>query len=83
MIAFGIPEGTDNFINEKNISFLNTLEIKCSEYNNKFDESLNIEHQDLKLVPLDFNTSSNTEPPLETLIDTYLNNDTSKRRKLE
>ncbi|KAL6121033.1 hypothetical protein NUSPORA_02120 [Nucleospora cyclopteri] len=83
LMAFGIPEGTDDFINEKNISFLNTLEIKCSEYNNKLDESLNIEHQDLKLVPLDFNTSSNNEPLLETLIDTYLNDDTSKRRKLD
>ncbi|KAL6120554.1 hypothetical protein NUSPORA_02696 [Nucleospora cyclopteri] len=82
-MAFCITEETDNFINEKNISILNTLEIKCSEYNNQFDESLKIEHQDLKLFPLDFNTSSNTEPLLETLIDTYLNDDTSKRRKLE
>ncbi|KAL6120474.1 hypothetical protein NUSPORA_02795 [Nucleospora cyclopteri] len=83
LMAFGIPEGTDDFINEKNISFINTLEIKCSEYNNQFDKSLNIKYQDLKLTPLNFNTSSNTEPLLKTLIDTYLNDDTSKRRKLE
>ncbi|KAL6121336.1 hypothetical protein NUSPORA_01755 [Nucleospora cyclopteri] len=83
LMAFCITEGTDDFINEKNISFLNTLEIKCSKANNQFDKSLHLDHQDLKLIPFDFTTSSNNEPLLETLIDTYLNDDTSKRRKLE